>query len=695
MAETIGTAYIQIEPSFQGVNGAIEQQMSGAGVSGGKSFSSGFASVIGGAGKAVVGAAGLAAGAVTAIGGAFVGAANNVAEYGDDIDKMSQKMGLSAESYQEWEAVMQHSGTSMTSMQASMKTLANAAETGKDAFDALGISQEQIANMSQEELFEATIAGLQNVEDTTQRTYLAGQLLGRGATELGALLNTSAEETQAMRDRVHELGGVMSDEAVKAAAAYQDQLQDMKTAFGGLSRGLMSEFLPSITQVMGGLTEIFSGNSGGVDMINAGIDSLISGITEALPRVMEIATSIIESLATALLQNLPALAQCALEIVTQLLTFLVSNLPLIISTVIQLFIELVNAVVAAIPQIIEALVGAMPQIIDALCNGLITALPALISGAVTLVLALVEHLPEIIMALIEAAPQILEALATAIITAAPILIEGFVNIFTRVIEQLAEWGSQLKAKASEIFSALVENIKSWLAQLPERMAYYAGQMVGKFVNFLLQLPSKVVSVFTTLIQKVVEFGQNFMNRAQETAQGFGTRLINGLLELPSKLVSIGHDIVEGLKTGIANAWSNLTGWVKDLAGNLIQGFKDALEIGSPSKAFADDVGQWIPAGIAEGIEDGMDALDSTIDSMTGEMLTTANLDAVAGTTSAMASMESGDGDLIGILGQYLPAILQAAQNGQVVLAPDAQSIFRMVRGENSVYKRMTGASAFA
>jgi hypothetical protein len=254
MAETIGTAYIQIEPSFQGVNGAIEQQMSGAGVSGGKSFSSGFASVIGGAGKAVVGAAGLAAGAVTAIGGAFVGAANNVAEYGDDIDKMSQKMGLSAESYQEWEAVMQHSGTSMTSMQASMKTLANAAETGKDAFDALGISQEQIANMSQEELFEATIAGLQNVEDTTQRTYLAGQLLGRGATELGALLNTSAEETQAMRDRVHELGGVMSDEAVKAAAAYQDQLQDMKTAFGGLSRGLMSEFLPSITQVMGGLT---------------------------------------------------------------------------------------------------------------------------------------------------------------------------------------------------------------------------------------------------------------------------------------------------------------------------------------------------------------------------------------------------------------------------------------------------------
>lgn len=673
MAETIGTAYIQIEPSFQGVNSAIEKEMTGAGESGGRSFGGGFAKVLGGTGKAVIGAAGLAAGAITAVGGAFINASNGVAEYGDDIDKMSQKMGLSAESYQEWQAVMQHSGTSMESMKASMKTLANAAETGKDAFQELGISQEQIANMSQEELFEATIAGLQNVEDTTQRTYLAGQLLGRGATELGALLNTSAEDTQAMRDRVHELGGVMSDDAVKAAAAYQDQLQDMQTAFGGLSRNMLSEFLPSITQVMGGLTEIFSGNSGGVDMINAGIDSIIQGITGALPQIMEIATSIIESLATALLQNLPQLAQCALEIVTQLLTFLVANLPLIISTVIQLFIELVNAVVAAIPQIISALVEAMPQIIDALCDGLITALPALIQGAVQLVLALVEHMPEIIMALIEAAPQILMALATAIITSAPILIQGFLDVFARVIETMTQWGTQLKVKATEIFTTLINNVKQWLTQLG--------------TNFS--------TAFTTLINTVVTFGRNFIERAKEIATGFGTRLVNGLLELPNKLISIGRDIVEGLKTGIANAWNGLTDWVKDLAGNLIQGFKDTLRIGSPSKAFADDVGQWIPAGIAEGMESGMDALDNTIDAMTGEMITTANLDMVAGTTSAVSSIDTSDNDLTGLLAQYLPALLQAAQNGRVVLTPDAQGIFKMVRGENSIYKRMTGESAFA
>ena len=136
------------------------------------------------------------------------------AEYGDNVDKMSQKMGITAEAYQEWDFIMQHCGTSMDSLKSSMKTLASAAETGNAAFEKIGLSQEQIANMSQEDLFAATIAGLQGIDDTTERTYLASQLLGRGATELGALLNMSAEETAEMRDRVHELGGVMSDEGV-------------------------------------------------------------------------------------------------------------------------------------------------------------------------------------------------------------------------------------------------------------------------------------------------------------------------------------------------------------------------------------------------------------------------------------------------------------------------------------------------
>lgn len=249
------------------------------------------------AGAAAIGkatAAGLAAitGAATATTAAVIKGVDAYTTFGDNIDKMSQKMGLSAQAYQEWSAVMEHSGTSIDSMQASMKTLASAAETGNDAFEKLGLTQEAIANMSQEQLFSATIKALQNVDSETERTYLAGQLLGRGATELGALLNTSAEETERMKQRVHELGGVMSDEAVKASARYKDSIQDMKTAFKGMGRELISGFVPALTTVSDGLAAIFSGDENGADIFAKGFDAAIGNIGKSAAKIKPIARKI-------------------------------------------------------------------------------------------------------------------------------------------------------------------------------------------------------------------------------------------------------------------------------------------------------------------------------------------------------------------------------------------------------------------
>lgn len=179
-----------------------------------------------------------------------------VAAYGDNIDKMSQKLGISAEAYQEWEAVLQHSGTSIDSLGVGLKTLATKAADGSAAFTELGISQEKAAAMSREDLFAETITALQGVENENRRALLAQELFGRSAMELGPLLNTSAADTQAMRDRVHELGGVMSNDAVKAAAQYQDSLQDMTTAIDGAKRGLFTALLPAVTAVMDAISNI-------------------------------------------------------------------------------------------------------------------------------------------------------------------------------------------------------------------------------------------------------------------------------------------------------------------------------------------------------------------------------------------------------------------------------------------------------
>lgn len=316
------------------------------------SFGGKLKTALGTAGKIGGAAIGAVAGATAALSTALIKGTSNLAAYGDNIDKMSQKMGLSAEAYQEWDAVMKHSGTSIEAMQAGMKTLANAVENGNEAFQRLGMSQEEIAGMSQEELFDATITALQNVENETERTYLAGQLLGRGATELGALLNTSAEDTQAMKDRVHELGGVMSDEAVKSAAAFQDSLQDMQTAFAGLGRGMISDMMPAITTVMDGLTEIFSGNGdAGIEMISTGIDQLVTNITDKLPAFIDLAFGIISALVDTLIDNLPKLLEMGGEFIGKLIAGIISKLPDLIAKVPDIIKAIISGLVAAWPAI--------------------------------------------------------------------------------------------------------------------------------------------------------------------------------------------------------------------------------------------------------------------------------------------------------------------------------------------------------
>lgn len=345
------------------------------GIEAGKSKAAGFGSLL----KKGLGTAGkVAAGALVAVGTATVAATKSiidgvasVAAYGDNIDKMSQKLGMSAQAYQEWDAILQHSGTSIDSMQRGMMTLSQQAEKNSENFQKLGISQEDVASMSQEDLFAAVIKGLQGMEEGTERATIAQQLLGGAAKELGPLLNTTAEETDAMRQRVHELGGVMDDEAVKAAAHYQDSLQDLQTSFKGLKNNTLAKLMPTMTRVMDGLTEIFSGNTeSGLGMIKEGISGLAEQITEAMPAIIEVGKEIIGAIGNAILENLPELLGMGAEILINLLTGIISAIPQLIAALPEIF----TAIVTTFQENWPAMKAAGAQLLTMLVSGIQSAL---------------------------------------------------------------------------------------------------------------------------------------------------------------------------------------------------------------------------------------------------------------------------------------------------------------------------------
>lgn len=435
--------------------------------------------------------------AASAIGDTAQEMITGAAEYGDTIDKMSQKMGMSSDAYQEWDFVLQHCGASIESLKPAMKTLATAAESGSDAFAQLGISQEQIAGMSQEQLFDTTIAGLQNVTDETQRTYLAGKLLGRGATELGPLLNTSVDDVADMRAQVHDLGGVMGSDAVKAAAAYQDSLQNMQYAFSGLKNNISGELLPTLTLIMDGVTKMLTG---GGDEVAAAVGDLVvslSGqLTAQAPRMMSVALTFIAALVMGLLSALPDLTGTAIELVGALLLGIADQLPGIITAAMSALLGIVDTITS--PESITLLIQAAMQLMLALARGLIAAIPQLIDAVPGIITNLVESfyamLPEIIGVGIEIVIALASGLvsnAGHILAAVPRLVEtivrGFLaaarsywNIGKSIVDGIrqgvTEQWQRLKSDVSHLFTGLVDWIKKLLGiHSPSRVFADIGQ----------------------------------------------------------------------------------------------------------------------------------------------------------------------------------------------------------------------------
>ena len=604
------------------------------------------------AGAAAFAAITAAAGALT---GAFVSGVSETAAYGDSIDKMSQKMGISAEAYQEWDAVMQHSGTSMETLKSSMKTLANAAENGNKAFERLGITQEQIAEMSQEELFEAAISGLQQLDDVTERTYLSGQLLGRGATELGALLNTSAEDTQAMRDRVHELGGVMSDEAVKAAAQFQDNLQDMKTALSGAKRSVMTEFLPSLNELMDGFTRLAAGEDNAGEIISKGITDLTNTIQKTVANILDFVGKLLEENGGVIINSIMQLIDAAAKTIVNALPRIVSTVTEIITAAASEFPSIVQALADILPDVIKTITDSVPAIITAffeIPRGLLEAFPSIVEAlADSLPLianAITDSLPIVVQSITDIINMITKLLPEMMPVLLPSVTNGVIKIITAVINVMAENGPQLvEATIGLILAAaqaLIDNIplildsigkiisavgKTMIDSLPT-LADNVGVMINGIIDKIKSYFNRIRQVGKELVSKIKEGFNSLKREFPKIMTEWGDSVLEAVSDIWEEIkdfwgskyeefMTIGGNLIIGIWNGIAEKWNELKSNIEEFGDTVVETFCDTFGISSPSKVMRDKVGKYLAEGIGVGFDNKMDSVLADIESSAGRI----------------------------------------------------------------------------
>lgn len=315
-------------------------------------------------------------------------------------------------------------------------------------------------------------------------------------------------------------------------------VQALAAAFGGAVIGALTALGPPLAQVAGALAS-------GLAPILPVIGQLFVGLAQAIAPIIAALAPVIAAITSALLpafqQLTPVISAIAMQL-GQLLAQAIQTLTPIIAPLIDAILAIVAAVLPLIPPVLEV------------ASSLLPLLGTVISSVVVPALQLIANL-------------VRNVVAPAIQFLIPI-IQGILSVVVSV------------------FSGII----SFLAGA-------IGAVLG-VLNGLAVLPSK----FSEWFGQAKDWATRKFDELVAWVRGVPDKILTALGDLGNLLVNVGRDMVNGLWNGIKAGWDWLVGQVKNLASSLLTAAKSALDIKSPSKAFADQVGAQIPAGVAQGIK---------------------------------------------------------------------------------------------
>ena len=246
------------------------------------------------------------------------------------------------------------------------------------------------------------------------------------------------------------------------------------------------------------------------------------------------------------------------------------------------------------------------EMLNKLADGVVSALPVMIAKIPTIISTFANIINDNGPTVLMCGLKLIAKLALGIIQAIPTLIVNIPKIITAIVDvwsafnwinlgKMAITGlgngikalfGFLKGTGKEALDTVLINI----LMLPERLRALGGKGISGLV-------SGIKSLFGSLggaAKKIFEI------------------IVKALASLPSKMLGIGKNIVKGIWNGI----ENMVGWIAKKIGGfatgVINNFKKAFGIHSPSRIMRDMVGRFIGEGIGVGILGSFDTVRKDI-----------------------------------------------------------------------------------
>lgn len=580
MATDLGTAYIQIAPSAKGIKGSITNLLNDEATSAGESSGATLGSSLIGKVKTVIAAAGIGAAIASSIseggklqqslGGVetlFKDSADTVKNYASQAFKTA---GVSANDYME--NVTSFSAALISSCAGDTARAAEIANTAmidmSDNANKMGTDMQSIQNAYQGfakqnyTMLDNLKLGYGGTKSEMERLLADAQKLSGVKYDISNLsdvyeaIHVIQENLDITGTTAKEAETTLTGSFGQMKAAAQDFLGTL--AIGGDIQGKMSNLVSTAsTFLFGNLIPMV------VNVATNIPQALVTGIQTTLPILKEQGMNLYNTLISGL-NNAGGdggWIQQGTTIVTEFIDGIAQQLPQIITTGTEMLTQLIQGIFENLPQ----LVTSAGEIITSFIQGFSESLPTIQSSGGNLLMTIVNGILEALPSIIASAGQIIGALANGLITNLP----------------------QLLAQGASLMAQLVASI---LTHLPE------------FINAGLQL---ILSIASGLFNGI---GNAVSNAGQAVSQ-IQSAFTN------VDWVSIGSNLMSGIASGIAGAVKGLVSTAISACKSLTNSVKSFFGINSPSRLFRDDIGQWIPKGMAVGIDANTDSVKSSMDDL--------------------------------------------------------------------------------
>ncbi len=410
----------------------------------------------------------------TAVGVAASGSittlAVNTASTGDRIDKLSQKMGLSRESFQQWDYVLSQSGASIDGMQSGFKTLnvrineaLTGGKTGTEIFKKLGIT---INNSTpKDEVFQKVVSSLQKMEDGVIKAQLAQDLFGKSGQDLMPLLNSESGSVDELVSNFKKLGITMSDEAIDASVKFTDTVDTLKRQIGGLVNNISSKVLPTLSEyaekTIGFVDNIFKeidasdkSTKAISKIIGENLTDIILKVATKLPDFLELGIEIIANIILGVSNSADRLGTLLGFTIVNLVGAVIDMAPMFIKSGLILIQNLIMGITAESGFLIENVLNLLFDLIDILLDNL----PGFLDIGVDIVLTLIDGISEAIPTLVSKIPELITKIVDTLINLLPKLIETGVDLALGLLDGLFKALPEIIGKLPEIIGAIIGGI---------------------------------------------------------------------------------------------------------------------------------------------------------------------------------------------------------------------------------------------